>query len=73
MKLGEFTSEAELAEFGAPPNPAQQVKPPQGVPDPREVAARQAEVAAQRKEIQDAIKAKQMEIIELQKQMAQIK
>jgi hypothetical protein len=83
MKLNEFSLDKALAELGAAPAPAappgaaptpQQA--PQGAPqqpDPKAMAAHQAEVAAQKKEIQDAIKTKQMEIVELQKQLATIK
>lgn len=84
MKLNEFSLDKALQELGAAmaaPAPAPGAAPapqqaPQGAPqqpDPKAMAARAAEVAAQKKEIQDAIKAKQMEIVELQKQLATIK
>lgn len=81
MKLGEFALDKELAELGPAPAPQQgapgaapapqQAQP--GRPDPRELAARAQEIAAQKAEIQNAIKAKQLEIVELQKQLASIK
>ena len=80
MKLGEFALDKELEELGPAPAPQQaapaapapqQAAPAQ--PDPKAMAAHAQEVAAQKTEIQQAIRAKQQEIVELQKQLATIK
>jgi len=87
MKLGEFALDKELEELGpapapqqaapAAPAPQQAAPAPQQAapaqPDPKAMAAHAQEVAAQKTEIQQAIRAKQQEIVELQKQLASIK
>jgi ATP-dependent protease ClpP protease subunit len=77
MKLGEFSTDAVLAELG--PNPQQQqamaaqaAAQAQG-PSPADIAARAREVAAKKQELTQIIRQKTKELIDLRQQLASIR
>ena len=85
MKLSEFYLDKELTDALPPPGAGVQQPPPPTVPgqtqnvatDPQAQAKMMAQQAVdlqkRKKEIQDQIKAKQQELMDLQKELASIK